>query len=216
VRTEHHPSTYGLTRAELARLKYLRTPSRIQDFLERLAINFETEGETCMSPRRVLREGRAHCFEGAVLSALCLRLIGYPPLLLDLKSVRHDDDHVVAVWQERGRWGSISKTNHAVLRYREPVYRSVRELAMSFFHEYFLDNGVKTLRSFSAPFDLARFDARSWVTDEKDMWYLVRALDRSPHESILTPTMIRTLRKADPIERIAGKLVVERPPRQRT
>ncbi|MBI4437983.1 hypothetical protein HY631_03485 [Candidatus Uhrbacteria bacterium] len=197
---------YGFTKEEFRILKSLKTPKRIQDFLDALSINFEETGDTCLSPRRVLRERHAHCIEGAMLAALALRLQGARPLLMDLASAHGDQDHVVALFQERGRWGAISKTNHAVLRYREPVYATVRELALSFFHEYFLHNGKKTLRAFSAPVDLSRFDRRGWMTDEADLWYIVRALDDAPHTQILHPGQARRLRHADPVEIEAGKI----------
>src|SRR3989338_1674505 len=125
------------TAADITLLRSLRTPAKIQDFLDTIPMNFR---DTCYSPRTVLRERKAHCMEGAMLAAVALRFAGYPPLVLDLKSVPHDDDHVVAVFQKSDCWGAISKTNHGVLRYREPIYKTVRELALSYFHEYFLDD----------------------------------------------------------------------------
>ena len=126
---------------------------------------------------------------------------------MDLKSVWHDDDHVVALFKERGCWGAVSKTNHAVLRYREPIYKTLRELAMSYFHEYFTNDGNKTLRSYSRPVNLSRFDARGWMTSTKNVWYVPRYIDKVKHYPLLTSTMIKHLRKADQIEIQAGKLV---------
>ncbi len=185
----------------------LKNPVQIQDFINKIPINFEQGGETCLSPLQVLKQKRAHCIEGAMLAAVALRLQGRDPLLLDLKSVWHDDDHVVALFKERGFWGAISKTNHAVLRYREPIYKTVRELAMSYFHEYFTNDGKKTLRSYSAPFNLKKFDKKNWMTSAKDLWYIVRALDKAKHFPLITKTQIKYLRKADKIEIMAGKLV---------
>lgn len=207
---------YGLTQEELRTLKPLKTPKRIQDFLDALSINFEEGGDSCWSPRRVLREGRAHCIEGAMLAALALRFQGQRPLLLDLASAYGDQDHVVALFQDRGRWGAISKTNHAVLRYREPVYATVRELALSYFHEYFLNDGKKTLRSFSVPVDLSRFDKKGWMTSEDDLWYVVRALDDAPHKQILRPGQARQLRRADKIEIESGKITEWKRKKRRT
>lgn len=199
---------FGFAKEELRVIRKLRTPVKIQDFVNALAPNFEEQGDTLMSPRRVLRERKAHCMEGALLAAAALWVGGAKPLLLDLKTVPADDYHVVALFRKRGCWGAISKTNHAVLRYREPVYRSIRELAMSYFHEYFLNkNGKKTLRSFSKPLDLSRFAKRGWTTDEEDLWYVYDALDKVPHKQFLTQAMIAGLRRADPIEIEAGKLV---------
>lgn len=196
----------GLTKEELKTLKSLNSPRRVQDFLDAVPANFSVDGDSMMSPRRVLRENRAHCMEGALLAACAFALQGRRPLLLDLTSAKGDDDHVIALFQDHGRWGAVTKTNHAVLRYREPVYRTIGELAMSYFHEYFLDDGRKTLRSYSHPVDLSRFDRRGWMVDEQDVWYIVDALNEAPHTDILRPGQAKALRRADQIEIDAGKL----------
>lgn len=199
-------SMYGLNKKELVLLKSLTTPSKIQDFLNSLKQNTEERGETCLSPRRVLREGHSHCMEGAMFAALALRLHNHQPLILDLTSTKHDFDHVVAVFQQHQCWGAISKTNHGVLRYREPVYRTIRELALSYFHEYFLDNGKKTLRSYSSPVNLSRFDSLGWITSEEDVWEIPEHLALIPHIPILSKSQIRTLRPADAIEIKMGRI----------
>ncbi len=198
---------FGLTPIEFRLLRRLVSPAQVQDFLNTIPIR-GSGGDRCRSPRLVLRERSAHCVEGALLGALALRLQGRPPLLLDLRANRRDYDHVVALFRERGAWGAVSHTNHAVLRYREPIYRSIRELALSYFHEYFTNDGRKNLRNFSRPFNLSRFDRRGWATAEKDIWYVPEALDRVKHYTILTPAMVRSLRRADAIEIKAGKLKV--------
>ena len=149
-----------------------------------------------------------------MFAGIVLWVHGAKPLLLDLKTGNSDDDHVVALFRMKSgrgagsaRWGAVSKTNHAVLRYRDPVYRDVRELAMSYFHEYFLDSGRKTLRSYSDPFDLSLIKDRSWITSENNLWQMPRALDKSPHHPLLTAEQIKNLRRADMIERNAGKIV---------
>ncbi len=194
------------TADERRQLGRLTTPAKIQDFLNALPFHAVPDNDTCMSPRRVLREKTAQCMEGAMFAAAALRFHGYPPLVLDLEAEKDDADHVVAVFRDRGCWGAISKTNHAVLRYREPVYRSVRELVMSFFHEYFLNNGKKTLRAYSLPVDLSRFDTQGWMTSEDDVWYIPEYLVDVRHYPILTPHQRRSLRKADAIEIAAGKI----------
>ena len=186
-------------------LRKLNTPRKVQDFLDTIPINKETVAETCASPLITLRRNTAHCMEGALLAALALSMHGHRPLILDLKTARHDVDHLVALFKVDGCWGGITKTNHAVLRYREPVYRSVRELAMSYFHEYFLDDGRKTLRQYSAPFDLSKWKG-DWVGSPDDLWDLQNAIDDSPHQSILNRSQIAGLRRADKIELEAGKL----------
>lgn len=183
-----------LTKDERKIFLALSTPGKIQDYLDTLPINFEKKGETYMSPRRVLREGTAHCFEGALLATAALWYHGQKPLLLDLRTVPYDEDHVLALFNMDGYWGAISKTNHAILRYRDPVYRSVRELVMSYFHEYMLENRKKTLRDYSRPFDLSRFPPEAWVTAEEDLHYLVELLDASPHLPVVPRGALRKLR----------------------
>lgn len=199
--------TYGkrlsglLTAQERHLFERLDTPQKVQDYLDTLPLNFERKEETYMSPRRMLREKTAHCFEGALFAAAVLAYHGQKPLLLDLQAALGDDDHVVTLYRQSGRWGAISKTNHAILRYRDPVYESVRELAMSFFHEYYDDLGRKTMRAFSAPFDLSKYRPEQWVTIEHDLVWLVNALDASRHFPIAPKKNVRLLRKASKTER---------------
>ena len=197
----------GLTRTELRVLRRLDSPRKIQDFLEKLPSNHEPNGDTCRSPRAVLRTKTAHCIEGAMLAALALRLKGHRPLLVDLTAAPFDQDHVIAVFRQHGHWGAISKTNHAVLRYREPIYKTIRELVMSYFHEYSDSRGRKSLRSYSRPVDLSRFDTRGWMTAEDDVWYVPEYLVDAKHIPLLSHAQIATLRRIDPIEHEAGDLV---------
>jgi hypothetical protein len=178
-------------------LRRLTTPEKIQRFLDvDIGYNKEEEGPTCRSPRRVLRDRIAHCMEGALFGAAALRVTGYPPLLLDLEAVR-DDDHVLAVFRQRGGWGAIAKSNYAGLRFREPVYRTLRELVMSYFEHYFNLSGEKTLRRYSRPVRLARFDSLDWMTREEDVWEIPEYLTVVSHRPLLTPTMERKLNRVD-------------------
>jgi hypothetical protein len=204
----------GLTRAEFAVLKRLSGPEKIQDFLHALKANFEIGGETCLSVREVLRRRRAHCIEGAMLAACALWVHGEPPLLLDMRAER-DYDHVVALFRRGGCWGAISKTNPPVLRWRDPVYRSLRELAMSYLHEYANKRGQKTLRSYAGPFDLRRIDPGLWVTNGKNCWDVGEILDELPHRALITKRQARMLRWRDPVERKADALLEHRQPRQK-
>ena len=198
---------YGLNKEEIKILKGLNTPRKIQDFINKIPINFEEDGkDTCFSPKKVLRENKAHCIEGAMLAAVALRINGEKPLVLDLTSTPKDFDHVVCVFKRDGQWGAISKTNHAVLRYREPVYKDIRELVMSFFHEYFDDDGKKNLRSYSLPVDLSRFDHLNWVSSDEDVWFVPDYLAKVKHFPILTRSQIAKLRKADNSVIEAGKI----------
>ncbi len=183
----------------------LNSPAKIQDFLNDLFVNFEDDGETCHSPLAILKRRKAHCMEGAMLGAAIFWYHGERPLLLDLKTAEPDMDHVVALFRDRGRWGAVSKTNHAVLRYREPIFKTIRELALSYFHEYFLDDGRKTLRSYSRPFSLLAYED-SWLTSEDNLWAIPEDLDDSFHSPILQKNQERKLRRADPVEIEAGKM----------
>jgi len=198
---------FGLTREELKLFKSLNTPTKIQDFINKIPINFEEGGkDTCYSPRRIFKENKCHCIEGAILAALILRVNGYPPLLVDLTASSKDFDHVIAVFQKDEKWGAITKTNHYALRYREPVYDSIRELVMSYFHEYFNDPGKKTLRSYSDPVDLTMFDHMNWMTTEEEIWEIPNYLVEVPHFQILTKAQIASLRNAEEIEIKAAEI----------
>ena len=182
---------------ERAVYRKLTTPSRIQRFLdESIGYNLEPRGATCYSPRLVLRHRVAHCMEGALFAAAALRMQGYPALLVDLEAVR-DSDHVLAVYKRNGCWGSIAKSNYAGLRGREPVYRTLRELAMSYFDLYFNHAGEKTLRTYSQPVNLRRFDRENWMTSNEEVWDIPSYLCEISHTRLLTPTMERQLSRMD-------------------
>lgn len=188
-------------------LEKLNNPHKIQDFVNKIPVNFETDGEdTCMSPASVLKARKCHCIEGALLAAACIWInkIGIgKPLVVDLRGTEEDCDHVIAVFQsgkgKNAKWGAIGKTNHAVLRYREPVYRDIRELVMSFFHEYSDSEGNKTLREYSLPVDLSIF-GQEWITSKENLWHIYEHLDKVEHFKILTKEQEKSLRKQDKIE----------------
>jgi hypothetical protein len=188
----------------------LNSPRKIQDFLNNLKANLIKGGkryrDTCLSPKRVLQEKKAHCIEGAIFAACVLRYHNFPPLIVDLESTEKDLDHVITVFKKNNRWGAISKTNHAVLRYREPVYKDIRELVMSYFHEYTDSKGNKTLRRFSNPINLKIFDKYNWMTSEDEIWYIPEYLTKVKHHNILTKKQIKDLRKADKIEIKVGNM----------
>jgi len=183
----------------------LRTPQRIQEFIIGLGANFEEGGDTLRSVRGVLAHRRAHCIEAAFTAACALWLAGDPPLLMDM-TAKGDSDHVVAIFKRGGRWGAISKSNHVWLRWRDPVYRSLRELAMSYFHEY-TNRQRKTLRTYSVPVDLRRFPTDMWVTNDDDCWEVGAALDDVRHYSLITKAQARTLMPRDATELRADDLV---------
>ncbi len=201
---------FNLKKEELDCIKKLNTPAKIQDFINKLEINFEDDGngETCKSPSQVLRTKKAHCIEGAFLAAAILWINGLgKPIVVDLIGEEGDWDHVIALFKKNGKWGAISKTNHAVLRYREPVYKDVRELVMSYFHEYLDDHwgGRKTLRKYSDAINLSSF-GKEWVTANEDLWHIHDYIDSVKHHDILAKGQDRRLRKADDIEIRAGQL----------
>lgn len=189
-----------LTGTEKQLLARLNSPQEIQDYLDSLPVNYEVHGETYMSPRRMIAAKTAHCFEGALFAAAALAYHGHKPLLLDIQTIPRDEDHVVALFRQHGHWGAISKTNHAILRYRDPIYKTVRELAMSYAHEYMMENGVKSMRAYSAPFDLSQYTPEEWVTEKEDLGWLVNHLDESRHFPIAPKKNIRLLRKGSKVE----------------
>src|ERR1041384_2257943 len=177
------------TPAERAVFRRLGTPEKIQYFLDfDLAYNKEPDGETCRSPRRVLRDRTAHCMEGALFGAAALRMVGHPPLLLDLEAVR-DTDHVLAIFRENGHWGAVAKSNFSGLRFRAPVYRTLRELALSYFEHYYNLRRERTLRRYSRPVNLVRFDAIGWMTSEVDVWAIPEYLTTIAHTPLLRPVL---------------------------
>ena len=202
----------GLAPADYAVLARLDSPQKIQAFVNGLRQNFELEGDTCQTVRMVLESRRAHCIEGAMLAACAFWVHGEPPLLLDMRAVR-DFDHVVAVYRRKGCWGAISKTNGIALRSRDPVYRTLRELAMSYFHEYTNRRDHKTLREYSVPYDLRRLDPRIWVTGETQAWVVAEALDALRHFPLVNGHHLKAVLRRDPFERRAGALLQYARPR---
>lgn len=174
-------------------LRALKTPAGIQRFLDELPYNL---GYTARSPRKVLHDRTASCLEGAIFAAAALRVLGFPPLIFDLEADR-DTDHVVAIFKVRGGWGAIAKSNFTGCRYREPVYRTLRELAMSYFNIYFNLRRERTLRRYSRPVNLARFDRRHWMTTDKPVWFIAEHLCEIPHIRMLTPAMAKRLTPVD-------------------
>jgi hypothetical protein len=185
--------SFGLSPESLRTLRALKTPAQIQKFVDGLTYQY---ADTAWSPERVLRERKGHCMEGALVAAAALRVQGHPPLLMDLEAVR-DDDHVVALYRERGLWGGIAKSNFAGLRFRTPVYRTLRELAISYFEHYFNLRGERTLRAYSVPVNLARLDIQHWMTAEEDVWCVPEVLIAARHYPIAPDKTIRELPRLD-------------------
>lgn len=194
------------SKEEIAFMKKLNTPKKVQDFLDTIAINFEEDGiDTLKSPLSVIRTNSAHCIEGAILAAYIFSIQGKQPLLMNLKSNKKDFDHTVALFKENGYFGAISKSNHYSLRYREPVYKNIRELALSYFHEYFTDDGEKTLRKYSVPLNLNIFES-DWPTAEENLWGIGEELQEIKYYDIAPKIILKNLRKADKIEIEVGKI----------
>jgi hypothetical protein len=190
------------TRAELRQLRALKTPTGIQRYLDTLPYHL---ADTAWSPRKVLQERTAHCLEGAIFGAAALRVLGFPPLLWDLEA-DHDTDHVLAIFKVGGCWGAVAKSNFTGCRYREPVYRTLRELAMSYFNIYFNLRSERTLRRYSQPVNLSRFDQRGWMTSESSVWFIAEYLCEIRHVPLLTPAQARQLTRIDTRTRTAEML----------
>lgn len=184
---------YGLSAADTRTLRALKTPVRIQQFIDDLTYQY---ANTAGSPQRVLRERKGHCMEGALVAAAALRMQGHPPLLMDLEAV-HDDDHVIALYRERGLWGGIAKSNFAGLRFRSPVYRTLRELALSYFEHYYNLRGERTLRAYSVPVNLTRLDNQNWMTAEDDVWCVPELLIDARHYPLFPDKVARSLPRLD-------------------
>jgi hypothetical protein len=203
----------GLTPREFATLERLDSPEKIQAFVTRIPCNHEIGGETVLSVREVLRQRRAHCIEGAMVAACALWVNGEAPYVMHLDCDESDYPHVIALFRRAGAWGAISKTNGAPLRYRDPIYRTLRELALSYFHEYSNRRGHKTLRSYSAAFDLRRIDPAEWVTNPKSCWTTHDRVTDSRHYALISARQERLLTRRDRFERKASKLVEYPKPR---
>ncbi len=184
---------YGLSAGDLRTLRTLKTPAKIQKFVDAIEYQY---ADTAGSPARVLRERKGHCLEGALIAAAALRVNGHPPLVMDLEAVR-DDDHVIALYRERGLWGGIAKSNFAGLRFRAPIYRTLRELALSYFEHYYNLRGERTLRSYSMPVNLARLDDQHWMTAEKDVWCVPELLIAARHYELFPDKVARVLPRLD-------------------
>ena len=188
---------FGFNARERSVFRRLSNPQKIQRFLD-VELGYDTgaDGLRCRSARSVLRDGTAQCMDGALFGAAALRMIGFPPLLLDLEAVR-DDDHVLAIFKVRGHWGSIAKSNYAGLRFREPVYRTLRELVMSYFEHYYNLTGEKTLRNYSRPVDLRRFDSMQWMATDEDVWAIPEYLCTISHTALLPAAVEHKLGRMD-------------------
>lgn len=190
------------TARELRTLRALKTPAGVQRFIDEMPYHL---AGTSWSPRMVLRERTCHCLEGAIFGAAALRALGFPPLVIDLEA-ENDTDHVIAVFNIRGHWGAIGKSNYTGCRYREPVHRTLRELALSYFDVYFNLRGERTLRRYSRPVDLSRFDHLNWMTAEKSVWFIAECLCEIPHFPLLKPWMEKNLTRLDRRSFDAGTL----------
>jgi hypothetical protein len=190
------------TKDEISFLKTLSDPDKIQGFLDTVDYNPVYE---CRSPRWVIKKRSAHCFEGALFAAAAMEFNGFKPLIVDLKAY-NDDDHVIAVFMEDGYWGAVGKSNFTSLRYREPVYRSLRELVMSYFDFYFNTDGDKSLRSYSRPLDLTTYESRHWKTTDEDLEFIGDKLEQMKHYPVVDKKMIGKLKRASEIMLKAGML----------
>ncbi len=193
---------FEFTRQERAVFRRLVSPEKIQRFLDEEIVY--DPSVSCRSPRRLLRERRGHCVEGALFAATAIRLVGHRPLVLDLQAQR-DDDHVLTLFRRDGLWGAIGKSNYSGLRYREPVYKTLRELAMSYFEHYFNARGERTLRGYSRPINLSQFDATGWMTSEEDPWHIPNYLTTVSHTPLIPRKVVARLTPQDPFLKAANE-----------
>jgi hypothetical protein len=194
----------GFSAKDARALARLESPADVQDFVSSLKMNHEPGGDTCRSAAEVLRCGEAHCIEAAFVAAAALWILGYEPLLMDMQA-KGDHDHVICIFREGGHWGAISKSNHVWLRWRDPVYKTPRELALSYFHEY-TKGRKKTLRNYSVPFDLRRYKNNEWVNSKEDCWDVALALDEGRHYPLVSAAQAKRLRLRDVVEMKADKI----------
>ena len=193
---------FEFTRQERAVFRQLVSPEKIQRFLDEEIVY--DPSVSCRSPRRLLRERRGHCVEGALFAATAIRLVGHRPLVLDLQAQR-DDDHVLTLFRRDGLWGAIGKSNYSGLRYREPVYKTLRELAMSYFEHYFNASGERTLRGYSRPINLSQFDSTGWMTSEEDPWHIPNYLTTISHTPLIPRKAVARLTPQDPLLKAANE-----------
>lgn len=192
----------GWTRSERAFLRGLKSPLGVQGYLDGLTYRAE---ERAACPRNVMKEGRAHCYDGALFAAAALEALGHPPLLMDLWAVR-DDDHVLALFRAHGCWGAVGKSNFVGLRFREPIFRTLRELALSYFEDYFNTEGEKTLRAWAGPLRLRQFDRLGWRFSDDPLQYVSDRLDGLRHARLLTKAQEAGLSPVDERSMAAGML----------
>jgi hypothetical protein len=195
----------SLSEPERQILDQLTSPIKIQNFLDDLTYSADT---FYRCPLRVFRDRTAHCFDGALFAAATLRRIGHPPLILDMIPNDRDDDHLLALCKHGRHWGSVAKSNFVGLRFREPIHRTLRELVMSYFEQYYNVAGEKTLRGFTVPLNLKSFDKWSWMTSDDNLDRIAKRLDAIRRTDILAPSMIDTLSKIDERSYKAGMLFV--------
>jgi hypothetical protein len=193
----------NLTKKELQIFAKLKAPFKIQEFLDSIPYSDE---ERYRCPRSVLQDRKAHCYDGAVFAAAALRMIDYPPLLVDMLPNGRDDDHVLAVFRQNNRWGAVAKSNFSGLRFREPVYRGLRELIMSYFEFYYNIAKEKTLVGYTTPLNLNRFDKLSWLVNDNAMDVIAIELDSNRKYNIITTAMAKQLSAIDKRSYNAGLL----------
>ena len=193
----------ALTRPERRKIAQLTTPRKIQDFLDRLPYSVES---IYRCPLRVFREHVAHCFDGALFGAAALRRLGYPPLILNMTAIAEDDDHLLALYKRHGHWGAVAKSNFVGLRFREPIYRNLRELVMSYFEQFYSVERKKSLRSYTVPLNLKAFDKSSWMISDEPLEHIGLRLDEIRNLPVLTRRMIADLSLVDERSYKAGLL----------
>jgi len=183
-----------LAPAELDLLKTLDSPIKIQAFLSTISYSVDP---FYRCPLRVLHERVGHCFDGALFAAAALRRVGHPPLILEIIPNAHDDDHLLAVFKFRGHWGAIGQSNFAYLRYRDPVFRSLRELVMSYFPFYFNVTGEITMLGYRTPINFSIYDKLDWMTSDANLDFVADDMDRYKTYRVVSDEMLPYIAPAD-------------------
>jgi hypothetical protein len=182
-----------LTGRQRRAFRALNSPAKIQSFLDSIPY---CARDLYRSPLSIFQGKSASCLDGALMASLLLRRLGHPPMILELVA-EDDDDHIIALYRRFGLWAALAKSEFAGLRSREPVFRTLRELVLSYFPSYYNARAEHTLRAYTVPLKLEKFDSSGWVTCDKKAWEISRALDRQRQVRLLSARIARNLHLVD-------------------
>jgi hypothetical protein len=182
------------TQKELEFFKTLNTPFKIQQYLDKIPYSAESRYRC---PRTVIKDKVAHCFDGALFAAAALRNIGYKPVIIDMIAIR-DDDHIIAIYKKNGLWGAVAKSNFVGLRFREPIYRTHRELVISYFNAYHNLKWEKSLRGYIGPFNLNKYDKFNWMYSDENLEEIEKGLNNAKVINLFSKETVKFFSPMDP------------------